>query len=619
MKTYRLKKSLHVFRHVFKLYRRKKKILPEKVKRDITASLRTLQDRLMEKDREGADKQAKEAERLFTLHLKKSSFERIRDFIIGLAIALVVAVLIRTMWFELYEIPTGSMRPTLEEKDRLVVSKTAFGINIPLKRGHLYFEPDLIHRNQTVIFTGAGMDIHDVNTVYFYLFPGKKQFVKRLIGKPGDVLYFYGGQIYGVDKEGNDISEQLNPPSLARIDHVPYIYLNGRMEVPAKSTGGIYTPITIRQMNIPVAKLELSPTNKPTGNLLPPFTVEEDYFDLWGFKDYGMARLLTKDEMQKFTDGAASSIDVLLYMEIIHHPSAKHPIIERDYMGRLVLGVGTTSSVLPLSKHHLKKLMENLYTARFIVKEGKASRYGSQLKASARCTLCSDLKGVPDGTYEFYYGKAYKVQFGGILTELPKDHPLYTFTPERVKTLYNLGIEFNNHYASHTKDQYLLPSRYVYYRKGDLYTMGASLMMKDDPTLVSFVHEETLRKQNAPTYRPHFPFIDPGPPLLADGNIDKTFVQKYGIAIPAKQYMCLGDNYAMSGDTRDFGFVPEENLRGSPSYIFWPVGNRLGTLNQVSGSFFNVPRAIVWSLAFIGFGTYYLIHRGKTKLPQQID
>lgn len=619
MKTYRLKKSRHVFRHVFKLYQKKKKKLPEKVTRDIAASLKTLQVHLVEKDREGADKQAKKAERLFTLHLKKSSFERIRDSIIGLAVALFVAVLIRTMWFELYEIPTGSMRPTLEEKDRLVVSKTAFGINIPLKRGHLYFDPDLIRRNQTVVFTGTGMDIRDVNTVYFYLFPGKKQFVKRLIGKPGDILYFYGGQIYGVDKDGNDISEQLTPPSLAHIDHVPYIHLNGRIEVPPKPTRGIYTPVTIRQMNIPVAKLELSTTNKPKGTLLPPFTIEEDYFDLWGFKDYGMARLLTKDEMEKFTDSAASSTNAPLYMEIIHHPSAKHPVIERDYMGRLVLGVGTTSSVLPLNEQHLKKLMENLYTARFIVKDGKASRYGSQLKASAGCTMCPDLKGVPDGTYEFYYGKAYKVQFGGILTPLPKDHPLYTFTPKRIKTLYNLGIEVNNHYAPHSKDQYLFPSRYVYYRRGDLYTMGAPLITKDDPTLVAFVHEEMLRKENAPTYRPYFPFIDPGPPLLEDGSIDKTLVQKYGIAIPAKQYMCLGDNYAMSGDTRDFGFIAEENLRGSPSYIFWPVGNRLGTPSQVSGPFFNVPRAIVWSLAFIGFGIYYLIYRKRTKFPRQID
>lgn len=82
------------------------------------------------------------------------------------------------------------------------------------------------------------MDIHDVNTIYFYLFPGKKQFVKRLIGKPGDILYFYGGQIYGIDKDGNDISKELNPEFLSKIDHVPYIHLNGKMEIPAKPTGG---------------------------------------------------------------------------------------------------------------------------------------------------------------------------------------------------------------------------------------------------------------------------------------------------------------------------------------------------------------------------------------------
>jgi signal peptidase I len=619
MKPYRLKKSLHIFRHALKLYRRKKKKLPEKTREEIASSLKNLQDRLIEKDREGADKQAKEAEHLYTLHLKKSPFERARDFIIGLAVALFVAVLIRTMWFELYEIPTGSMRPTLEEKDRLVVSKTAFGINIPLKRGHFYFNPDLIRHNQTVIFTGAGMDIYDVNTVYFYLFPGKKQFVKRLIGKPGDVLYFYGGEIYGVDKSGNDISHELNLPSLARIDHVPYIHLNGRIELPAKPTGGIYTPITLRQMNIPVAKLELSSMNKPTGTLLPPFTLDGDYFDLWGFKDYGIARLLTSDQVKKFTDVGSAVKDASLYMEIVHHPSTKYPKIERDYMGRLLLGVGTTSSVLPLSENHLKALMDNLYTARFIVKEGKASRYGSPLKAAAGCTLCPDLTGIPDGTYEFYYGKAYKVLFGGVLKELPKDHPLYTFTPERIQTLYNLGIEVNNHYAPYSKDQYLLPSRYVYYRNGDLYTMGAPFMTKEDPTLVSFIQEEELRKQNGPTYRPYFPFIDPGPPLLKDGSIDKTFVQKYGIAIPEKEYMCLGDNYAMSGDSRDFGFVPQGNLRGSPSYIFWPIGSRLGPLNQPATPFFNIPRAIIWSLAAIGFGAYYLIHRRKTKLPQVID
>ncbi|MEM8728120.1 MAG: S26 family signal peptidase, partial [Chlamydiota bacterium] len=152
MKGYRLKKSLHVFRHVLKLYRRKRKKLSEPVRGEIGAMLNRLQEKILDKERENAGRLAQEAERLVSLHLKKSFFERGRDFTIGLILSLIVAVAIRTVWFELYEIPTGSMRPTLREKDRLVVSKTTFGINIPLKRGHFYFDPELVLRNGTVIF-----------------------------------------------------------------------------------------------------------------------------------------------------------------------------------------------------------------------------------------------------------------------------------------------------------------------------------------------------------------------------------------------------------------------------------------------------------------------------------
>jgi signal peptidase I len=48
------------------------------------------------------------------------------------------------MWFELYEIPTGSMRPTFKEQDRLIAFKTSFGINIALVEDQFIFEPDHI-------------------------------------------------------------------------------------------------------------------------------------------------------------------------------------------------------------------------------------------------------------------------------------------------------------------------------------------------------------------------------------------------------------------------------------------------------------------------------------------
>lgn len=620
MKPYRIKKSLHVFRHVLKLYRRKRKRLNDGERQEIADTLNHLQEEILSHDREKADAYAKKAEKLCHSHLKKTPFERMRDFIVALACALLVAVAIRTIWFEFYEIPTGSMRPTFEEQDRLVVSKTSFGINIPLRRGHIYFNPELLLRNGIIIFTGSGMDISDVNTLYFYIFPGKKQYVKRMMGKPGDVLYFYGGQIYGIDENGKDISHLLQPEDLKKIDHVPYIHLNGKMILPSQSTGGIYAPVTLKQMNLSVAKLEINPQNKIIGKLLPPFDAGiSDYYDLWGFKNYGIARLLTKEEISKYSDTPVSQLgEAPLYMEIIHHPSVKHPKIERDHLGRLQPSVGTSSSILPLSEKHLKTLFDNLYTARFIVKDGKASRYGSSMHAGSNCRYCPELPGVPDGTYEFYYGKAYQVYISGVTKELPKDHPLYAFSIQRIQTLYNLGIEFATYYAPMSKDQYLLPSRYVYFYKGALYAMGAPLIEKEDPTLLQFTQREYLKQQNAPSYRPHIPFEDSGPPYK-NGEIDVEFIKQYGVTIPPQHYLALGDNYAMSADSRDFGFVPASNIRGAPTFIFWPPGHRFGFPPQAHYLFYNSPRSAVWVLALIAFIGWYIYHRKHHKLPLKIE
>ena len=621
MKQYRLKKSLGIFRHVLRLYRRKRQNLSAPQKQEIVDTLNHLQEEVMNKDRTQAHLHASNAESFCSVHFKKTPFERLRDFIVALGCALLVAVAIRTVWFELYEIPTGSMRPTFKEQDRLMVSKTAFGINIPLSRGHFYFNPELVLRNGIVIFTGAGMDISDVNTLYFYLFPGKKQYIKRLIGKPGDILYFYGGQIYGIDKEGHDISSELQLPLLNQIDHVPYIHLNGKVLEPSQAQGGIYTPVTLKQMNQPVAKLSLTAFNKPKGELLPPYNQGiHDYHDLWGFKNYGMSRLLTKKEvLQLHGVPETQLIDAPLYMEITHHPTTRYPRIERDPSGKLRPGVGTTSSLLPLNTTHLKTLLSNLYTARFIVKDGKATRYGFNMKRGGHQYASPSFPDVPDGTYEFYYGKGYQVLFSGLTKELPDDHPLYQYTPERVQLLYNLGIEFQTYFMPTAKDQYFMPSRYVYYRNGDLYAMGAPLMNKDDATLIEFVEKEYLRQENAPSYHPHFPFDDNGPPLDSEGKIDVDFIKQYGISVPQKHYLALGDNYAMSADSRDFGFVPESNIRGIPDFIFYPTGKRWGFPLQVDYPFFNSPRFVVWSLALIAFIAWYLYHRKNHKLPINIE
>ncbi len=595
-------------------------------KAQIQEALLALQTQVMEKNGRAADELAKQVESLASLHLKKTGWDQAKELFFALAFALVIALLVRQMWFEYYEIPSGSMRPTFKEQDRLTVSKTAFGVNVPLRTSEFYFNPDLVERNGIVIFTGENMDIRDVDTMYFYLFPGKKQYVKRMIGKPGDVLYFYGGKIFGIDRNGKDISFNLDPAILNGIEHIPFIDFDRKLLLPPNPINGIYSPVFIYQMNEPVVKLYASASNQVYGEMVNPPQIHlsgappvKDYADLWGFKNFGMTRLLTREQVKNLTDQNPSEMEEgVLYLEIRHHPSITNVRLVRDEMGRLRPSIGLSTSVIPLQESHLKELMQHMYTARFEVKDGKAYRTGMSSQAVASSIFLPKLPGVPDGCYEFYHGKAYQIKWQGITKELPPTHPLYRFSPSDVQLFYNLGIEWDTRFSPQVRNQRLVPSRYTYYRDGNLYLLGSPALYKTEDTLVNFLIREQQRKDASNPQAPYFPFEDLGSPLQ-NGQLNYDLVRQNGILVPDKMYLVLGDNHAMSGDSREFGFVPQENLRGAPDFIFWPPGDRWGAPNQPPYPFFNGPRTIVWFIAaccIIG-GTIYW--RRRNTLPLKFD
>ena len=335
------------------------------------------------------------------------------------------------------------------------------------------------------------------------------------------------------------------------------------------------------------------------------------YSDFWGMRNYAMARLLTKDELKQYPDLDTTGLkEGILYLELVHNPSLTYPKATLQRGSYNV--IKPLTSLIPLQEQHLKAIMNNMYTARFDVISGRAKRYSvgnSYINANS-----PSFPGIPDGRYEFYYGKGDKIGWGGIASPLPQDHPLYSVAPGNVQNLFNLGIDVNTFYDPTPSNLYFFPHRYAYFRDGDLYLLGGPVLKKEDPTLIDFLERETKREKQSTESKPYTAFKDYGPPLK-EGKMDAEFIKAFGLQIPPKHYLVLGDNHAMSADSRIFGFLPQANLQGVPDLIIWPPGSRLGHPPQKPYPLLTLPRLIVWGIALLIGLVWYAIHRYRSQLP----
>ena len=134
---------------------------------------------------------------------KKSLF---REYAESIAIAVLLALVIRTYLVQAFKIPSGSMEDTLAIGDHLLVSKFMYGTKIPFvdKRVLTIRDP----RQGDVI-------------VFEYPEDPSKDFIKRVIGVPGDVVEGIDKKVYvngkhyenthEIHKEKDVIPKEMNP------------------------------------------------------------------------------------------------------------------------------------------------------------------------------------------------------------------------------------------------------------------------------------------------------------------------------------------------------------------------------------------------------------------------
>ncbi len=110
--------------------------------------------------------------------IKKS---KLREYTESLLFALIVAVLLRSFFYEPFKIPSDSLVPTLMTGDHIFVNKFIYGWRIPLTK-KWFFKWKEPKRGEVIVFIYPRNESMD--------------FIKRVVGEPGDKISIRHDQLY---------------------------------------------------------------------------------------------------------------------------------------------------------------------------------------------------------------------------------------------------------------------------------------------------------------------------------------------------------------------------------------------------------------------------------------
>ena len=135
------------------------------------------------------------------------SWPAIRRLLGALAVAALLAFVVRSSVVAVFRVVGPSMLPTLEVGDRVLVNRLAYGTIVPLSKARLGKKMPL--RGDLVVFPASGLVGDDRS----------QELVKRVVGLPGDRVAYGNGQLI------------INGWYVPACDAGPYVDLLGRLTV----------------------------------------------------------------------------------------------------------------------------------------------------------------------------------------------------------------------------------------------------------------------------------------------------------------------------------------------------------------------------------------------------
>ena len=130
----------------------------------------------------------------------------IREYAESIVVAVILALIIRTLVVQAFKIPSGSMEDTLAIGDHILVNKFIYGMKLPLL-DKKFFKMRNPRRGDVIVFE--------------YPEDASKDFIKRVVGTPGDTVevkdkrVYVNGELYDnpheVHKEKDLFPKEQNP------------------------------------------------------------------------------------------------------------------------------------------------------------------------------------------------------------------------------------------------------------------------------------------------------------------------------------------------------------------------------------------------------------------------
>jgi signal peptidase I len=146
-------------------------------------------------------------------HQKTSSKKSlIREYSEAIIIAIILAFTIRVFVVQAFKIPSGSMIPTLLIGDHILVSKLAYGIQWPADCQFKLNFPPMTCYSSTMLMDFGSPQREDI-IVFRYPEDEEKDFIKRIIGLPGDKITIRNKKVFinDVPLHDRNYTQRIDP------------------------------------------------------------------------------------------------------------------------------------------------------------------------------------------------------------------------------------------------------------------------------------------------------------------------------------------------------------------------------------------------------------------------